>query len=159
MSATKIIKATISWTVTILLVALVVALIGIRLMGWHGFTVLTGSMLPNIAPGDVVLVSNEKPQVGDPATFVTEQGLVTHRVVEVTDSSYITAGDATGVRDEPHDPRNLVGKVEFVIPKLGWLGPQGPVWPWPLAITVGLLVMAISWPIFIKKYVPKHRKK
>jgi signal peptidase len=71
----------------------------------------TGSMQPSLAPGDgfvalpPALVGGVG--VGDVVTFRAEQlnggGLVTHRVVGVTDEGFITRGDANPVRDQAGD--------------------------------------------------------
>lgn len=54
----------------------------------------SGSMVPTLYPGDTVLLKKQKSYaVGDVITFNDSIGLVTHRIVEITDSGYKTKGD------------------------------------------------------------------
>ncbi len=102
-------------------------------LGWRPYTVLTGSMRPVIQPGDVVMdrpVKAINVKIGDVITFSDpsrEGALVTHRVrslkrlggrVEVE-----TRGDANNASERwtiaREDP---VGKVVYVLPKIGHVG-------------------------------------
>lgn len=96
----------------------------------RGLVVLTGSMEPAIAPGDVVLVEEspiEDVEVGDVVTFHPHEGVDrtnTHRVVEITEDRrgtiLTTQGDANDRPDPmPVDEDMLVGTVEHRIPLLG----------------------------------------
>jgi len=68
----------------------------------------TGSMSPTLEPGDgfvaVPTALDSNIEEGDVIVFEAEEidegGLVTHRVVEVTDQGYITRGDANPVTDQ-----------------------------------------------------------
>ena len=68
----------------------------------------TGSMSPTLEPGDgfvaVPTALDSSVEAGDVIVFDAEEiddgGLVTHRVVEVTDQGYITQGDANPVTDQ-----------------------------------------------------------
>jgi signal peptidase len=68
----------------------------------------TGSMQPTLDAGDgFIAVPNSlagAPEAGDVIVFRAEElqggGLVTHRVVEVTDQGYITKGDANNALDQ-----------------------------------------------------------
>lgn len=147
----KALRATISWLITVLLLAFICAVIVLKLSGWNALTVLSGSMEPNINRGDVVLVEPSKPKVGDVATFVEkDQSTTTHRVQKITRTAYITAGDATGTLDEPRNKKNLIGTVRFTVPLIGWLGPYSPFWPWPLAIAIAVIAMMIAWPLLTR---------
>jgi signal peptidase len=96
-------------TATVLAVALLaLALIGGR-MGYRAVFMTTGSMLPAIDPGDLVILRPVDPatiRVGDVITFRAPVGsheLVTHRVVAVSSSpggvSFRTKGDSNAVPD------------------------------------------------------------
>ena len=81
------------WSVfTTVVVALVVLcaifLMGSRIMGYRVYTVITGSMEPELSVGDMLYVKPVDPstiKVGDDITFVLNEDLVvaTHRVVRI----------------------------------------------------------------------------
>lgn len=94
------------------------------------YVVLTASMTPAIAPGDVVIVDTVPARtvsVGDVIVFEGQTGdaiPITHRViaVEQTDGqpAFRTKGDANEDADlTPVTPDRLVGRVVFTIPLIG----------------------------------------
>ena len=94
----------------------------------HSFVVLSGSMEPELAPGDVVIVEETEPETieeGDVITF--SQGgetPVTHRVIDVRDENGTTAfqtqGDANPEPDaELVTDSDLLGAVVVTIPLIG----------------------------------------
>lgn len=103
----------------------------------HSYVVTSGSMRPAIPAGSMVVVRDVPPRSiheGDVITFERDGPAastgtprrVSHRVVEVVESDgrlhFRTKGDAN---DEP-DPtlvpaQNVVGRVEFDIPYLGYI--------------------------------------
>ncbi|MFD1644430.1 signal peptidase I [Haloarchaeobius litoreus] len=95
----------------------------------HSFVVLSGSMEPEIAPGDVVIVderSTESIEEGDVITFVRGEGdkPVTHRVVGVEERGdttvFTTKGDANeDVDAQPIPAGNVIGEVTVTIPYIG----------------------------------------
>ncbi|WP_424017061.1 signal peptidase I [Halorientalis pallida] len=88
----------------------------------HGFVILSGSMEPDIAPGDVVIVDASAPVgVGDIVTFSEDSDVpVTHRIVAEEDGQWVTKGDANENRDaRPVPPENVLGKVVLTIPLIG----------------------------------------
>ena len=112
--------------IAVLAVCLVAA-IGARLAGVQAFSVLTGSMEPNIPQGSlVVTVPCEINDVheGDVVSFVLNEQLdvVTHRVVSVDrqEGMVTTRGDANNANDAPSLWGNVVGKVVFTVPGVGY---------------------------------------
>ena len=109
-----------------------------KVMGGDSFTVLSGSMEPTFAPGDVVVAKGiaesevcTDVSVGDIVTFFPKPNdptLITHRVVGKTIGSFddgtscrlITQGDANSSADEPISPEQVRGVFMFGVPKLGW---------------------------------------
>lgn len=100
------------------------------LFGTKPYVVLSGSMEPTIPTGAVVFskaASEYKP--GDIITFSqngNKKELVTHRLNEVTGKdgavTFKTKGDANKSVDSwTVDPKNVVGKVSFKIPFLGYI--------------------------------------
>lgn len=94
----------------------------------HAFVVLSGSMAPELDPGDVVFVDAVDPlglQVGDVVTYRAPHEpdvLVTHRVIEIlTDGDrvrYRTQGDAN------EDPDPFVVHPEMVVGTHAWTLPS-----------------------------------
>jgi len=116
------------------------------------YTVLSGSMEPEISPGDAVIVKSVDPadiERGDVITFLRtgESTPVTHRVVEVVgsegDLAFRTKGDANDNPDPtPVPAENVTGKVWVVLPYVGHVvmfanTPRG------MALLVGLPVVAL----------------
>ena len=96
--------------------------------------VLTGSMEPEIKPGDVVLIKRfvKEEEIyalaeNDVINFKRENITVTHRVIQVLQDengnfSFQTKGDNnTSPDDEMVLPGNINGRVERVVPKVGIL--------------------------------------
>jgi signal peptidase I len=96
-----------------------------RPFGFVGSTVVTGSMMPSIQPGDVALVQ-PIPQYGlgqvilFPNPAHPEQQTI-HRIVEIRpDGMLVTKGDANEVRDStPIDPATVIGVGRILVPGLG----------------------------------------
>ena len=98
------------------------------LAGYKGYCVLSASMQPKYSVGSMVYVRHADMQditTGDVITFyINEDTLVTHRVVgkESESGGFLTKGDANEVNDGGtvlYD--NIVGKVAFSIPLLGYV--------------------------------------
>lgn len=116
----------------LLLVAVVVpfVIVGVPQLigGDHSFVVMSGSMQPSIAPGDVVIVSSVPPSdiaEGDVITFADGHQLTTHEVVDVDTGDdgaplFHTKGTANEEVDRRPVPASaVVGRVGLVIP---WIG-------------------------------------
>ena len=97
--------------------------------GWRPYVIVSGSMAPQIRPGDVVcvdpsalarLVRGQVVVVHDP---VRPGRLLAHRVVEIrADGSLQTKGDANPVPDSTAVPAGAaVGVVRLVVPSIGRL--------------------------------------
>jgi signal peptidase I len=94
--------------------------------------ILTGSMEPALAPGDVVIelsADRKSPQVGDIVTYVGKRidgssvGTFTHRVIGFDEkNNLITQGDNNPTPDTQHPTKeDLVGVALFSIPMIGSL--------------------------------------
>lgn len=113
--------------------------------GYGAALVLTGSMEPTIMAEDMILVKEaETYEVGDIVVFQSGAMLVVHRVVEVTEDSLITQGDANNATDDPVAITDVKGIV------LGWIPGAGPIvrllkTPWvTIALILGAVFMAES---------------
>lgn len=102
------------------------------LFGFQSFAVLSGSMQPAIGTGDVVVVRTIAPldaKIGDVVTFRSPENpgkLVTHRATSIQASgetvTFVTKGDAnTGIERWSIAAGGTIGKVEYRIPKLGYV--------------------------------------
>ena len=90
--------------------------------GVHSFVVLTGSMEPEINPGDMVIVKKmEQYSVGDIIAFSTSGTIIVHRIYSFENSRVITKGDANNYADPWRiDQDKIIGKTMFIIPYLGY---------------------------------------
>lgn len=151
----------------ILLIAFL--LVGVRMFNVKPYTVLSGSMEPNYKVGSIVYVTKVDPfdlKEKDVITYVIGGGtVVTHRIVEViydneenpTQVSFRTKGDNNNSEDggEPIAARQVLGKVVFTVPLLGYIAnfvqnPPGRVMT--LGICVALLVLFFL-PDWLDKWI------
>jgi signal peptidase len=114
-----------------MVVALVLAAAVPAVFGGRTFTVMSGSMEPNVSTGDLVMTASISPgeaKTGDVVTFTDpEQNdrLLTHRVASAIDRdgdySFVTKGDANNTVERwtvPADGR--IGRVLYRVPKAGY---------------------------------------
>lgn len=97
-------------------------------VGWRPEVVLSGSMAPHVAPGDVVLVAstNHAVRPGQVILFVDPARpyrRLLHRVVSRNpDGTYVTRGDANPSADStPVPPGNVQGMARLRVPWIGLL--------------------------------------
>ena len=152
-----------------LAVLLAVALLGVRLIGFQVFAVLSGSMEPTYHVGSLIYVKDvdyTQLEVGVPITFMLDEDTVaTHRIVEVvpdeTDSSVLrfrTKGDANDAVDGSLvHYKNVIGTPVFTIPKLGYLADyiQNPPGIY-IAISAGAVLVLL---MFLPDLFSKDEKK
>ena len=99
-----------------------------KIMGGQIYTVISGSMEPEIPVGSLVYVEGIAPedvQVEDIIAFYggrDANAIITHRVVEnrIIMGEFITKGDANQTNDmNPVGYENLIGRVEWSVPQVG----------------------------------------
>lgn len=95
--------------------------------GYKSFMVLSGSMEPTINIADIIIAHQQDQYVkNDVVTFYGEERrIVTHRIFSVSQENnqnrYTTKGDANRSEDDGSILQSaIIGKVIFVIPKLGY---------------------------------------
>ena len=152
----------------VLAILLAVAFVGVRLFGLDVYTVLSGSMEPNIPVGSLIYVQDKNPadlKAGDVITYMaSEKTVVTHRIVEVVpdenDPSVLrfrTKGDANNTEDGGlvHS-NNILGKQVFHIPLLGYVSNyiQSPPGMY-VAIGVGAVILLLT---FVPDFFPSKKK-
>ncbi|HET7399318.1 MAG TPA: signal peptidase I [Intrasporangium sp.] len=126
----------VAWATTLALgvsaVAFLFLAVGPHVLGYQTATMLTGSMAPGIAPGDVVVSVPEAAEdvvVGDVLSYhipVEDHRVETHRVTRVTRDaggrvSIVTKGDANNGVDPwvATIEGDTVWKTRFVVPHVG----------------------------------------
>ena len=132
--AMKKLFSAVTTSLLIIVAVLAIMLAGVRLVGITPYTVLSGSMEPSIHVGSLIYTVKPDPkalEVGDVITYVIEGGtVVTHRIIEIvpdeSDASVLrfkTKGDNNNTADmgEPIHQNNILGKMLFTIPYLGYL--------------------------------------
>jgi signal peptidase len=122
----------------------------------HSYVVLSGSMEPVMAPGDVVIVDEvpaDSIAVGDVVTYSRDGGrsTTTHRVVgfvetDADGTTFRTKGDANPGQDLYLVRRSqVVGKVVYVIPYIGYVvGFAGTSVGQVLLVAVPLLLLVLN---------------
>ena len=82
--------------------------------------VLSGSMEPTLSVDDLVIVrAQDSYAVGDVVVYQSGHALVIHRIVQITDETVITRGDANNIEDAPIAPAEIKGRMVAVIPRAG----------------------------------------
>lgn len=151
----------ISTALVIVVVLLAVLLVGVRLVGFTPYTVLSGSMEPTYHVGSIIYVSKIQPtdlKLMDPVTYRSENGIVvTHRIIEILNPNdpeklaFRLKGDANEIPDGAPIPASaLLGKPLFSIPYLGYLSvfmkkPAG------LSVIVGICALAVLSSVLAEK--------
>ena len=92
-----------------------------NIFGYTFFEVATGSMADTIEIGDVVIVELTKDVIkNDIIVYKEEENFITHRLIEIDENGeFITKGDANNTEDKPVNETQVLGKVTYIIPKLG----------------------------------------
>lgn len=118
--------------------------------------VLTGSMEPEIKPGDYITVikkDKDSYKVGDVVTYLRttdsgEKEKVTHQIISIDGDQVITQGISSSNTnaDTPITKDDIIGKHIITIPKLGWVmkflsSTTG------IILIVGLILAVIFWEI------------
>lgn len=90
-------------------------------------SVASGSMIPNLYPGDLVFAIEPKNlSIGDiiiyqANCYALPKKDIIHRVVKFENGKIITKGDNNPVEDPcPVEKSQIKGKVIFAVPLLGW---------------------------------------
>ncbi|NJC24388.1 signal peptidase [Arthrobacter pigmenti] len=121
------------WSAFAMVMVVVAATVVIpRLMGAVPLAVLTSSMEPTMPPGTLVVSKPVDPAslaVGDVITFqpVSDNPmLITHRIVGQAHKadgalSFTTRGDNNGTEDEPIIEGQVMGKVIYSVPYVGYV--------------------------------------
>lgn len=110
----KILKNTIFYGLIVLQIFLIIISVTNKL-GVMSLEVLSGSMLPNLAVGDIVFVAKGTYNIGDIVTYEEDGYYTTHRIVQMDDMTYVTKGDANNTLDKAITSSQIAGKLSFVM--------------------------------------------
>jgi signal peptidase len=159
--------------VVAVIVVMAILLVGVRIVGIHPYTVLSGSMEPTYHVGSMIYVKKlpaSELGEGDPVTFYLSGSTVaTHRIVEVViDPNYPdvrlfrTQGDANDVPDANLlSPDKVIGKPLFTVPYLGYFSnyiQHQPGRSVALGCCTVLLLAVILPSIWVKKPKDEEQK-
>jgi len=115
------------WT-AIALIGLIAVWSSTGLLGFTPTIIASGSMQPSLNPGDITIVIAAPAatiKIGDIIQYQTADAPVIHRVIDTYTQGntlwFVTQGDANNAPDDPVNERNIMGKVVFTIPQLGWV--------------------------------------
>lgn len=153
-----------------LVLALILALLGVDLyvvqstvflrdampmpFGYGASVVLSGSMEPALAAGDLIIVHEEDTYaVGDAIVFRDGAGFTVHRLKSIDGEMFVTRGDANDTDDAPIRAADVKGKVVKCLKGAGNLvsAVRSPV---GIVVTLGLAVLLFEAP-----YLLRDRKK
>ena len=137
--------------VTALLAFGTMAVLPIVIPGYTSASITSGSMMPTLRIGDVVIAVDHGGADIAPGTIVVyedprKHDLVTHRVVSVNpDGSYITKGDVNGAPDpEPIPAANIKGTAQWIVPFVGLLRVWAAQGQWTLlVVTIAAIAVAL----------------
>ncbi|MBM6614326.1 signal peptidase I [Desemzia sp. RIT804] len=95
------------------------------LLGYKGYTVVSGSMEPVFSAGDFIFVKTtpiEEIETNDIVTFIRNEEFVTHRAVEISETGLVTKGDANNIADQGEvTEENYVGELALIVPYFGYV--------------------------------------
>ena len=152
-----------------LVVILAVLLVGVRLVGFQVFTVLSGSMEPTYHVGSLIYVKKVDPytiEAGQPITFMLDEDTIaTHRIIEVVPDEedptvlrFATQGDANDAPDGTLvHYKNVIGTPVFTIPKLGYVANyiQNPPGTYIAISGAAILLLLMFLPDLFSEDEPK----
>lgn len=94
----------------------------IKLFGNSFLIVTTGSMEPTINAGDLIIISEqENYKKGDIITYQDDENyMITHRIIDINDKTFVAKGDANNLVDEENSNSNIKGKVIYSSKFLGF---------------------------------------
>lgn len=115
---------------SVMVVAVLWFIVGV--FTYYPSAIVTGSMMPLIQPGDVVIIHKltsvaevKTLQVGDIIQFEREGLMINHRIIEIKEvdgqTLYCTKGDHNNVADTPLvEMEEIRGRIIQIVPKVGW---------------------------------------
>ena len=94
------------------------------IIGYRPLVVLSGSMEPILKVGGILYyqkINIEDYKKGDILAYATENHIISHRIVDITNDGFITKGDNNKVLDSKVNLNQVLGKgTNFSIPYIGY---------------------------------------
>ena len=91
-----------------------------KMFSYATAVVISGSMEDTISVGDYIIIKEQDDyKVDDIITYSEGNMIITHRLIEITDTGYITKGDNNNTVDNEISYAQIEGKVVAIIPKMG----------------------------------------
>lgn len=124
MSVPKLVTSFVIQLAFLAVALLLAAVLVPMLFGWKPMIITSGSMSPQLQPGDIVLIDSDSDRVyakNDVITFDRRGQTITHRVVDRhIDGTYVTQGDASRSRDQELVlPADISGRAKLLVPMVG----------------------------------------
>ncbi|MBE6541314.1 MAG: signal peptidase I [Ruminococcaceae bacterium] len=160
----------IAWLLVAVFVVFTLLLVGARFAGLSAYTVLSGSMEPEIMTGSLIYVrpvDTSSIVTGDIITFMLDENTVaTHRVIDVLADDgtlrFVTQGDTNPTPDaNPVHYKNVIGTPVFEIPLLGYAASfiSNPPGVYVTAIILAAIIIVIFLPDAIAAAVVARQNK
>lgn len=106
--------------------------------------VLSGSMEPALSVGDLIVIrEREQYENGDVIVYQNGSMPVVHRIVNISDETVTTCGDANNVNDDPFPVAAIKGEVVAALPRVGYA-------VWMLKSPVAVVVMLAAAVLLIE---------
>lgn len=85
------------------------------LLGYSCLKVISGSMSPDIMEGENIIIKKcNNYEIGDIITYLYNDEIITHRIVEIKNDLYYTKGDLNNTVDfNPIEYNQIYGKVIY----------------------------------------------
>ena len=146
-----------SWVIVGVVLLLVILLVGVKLLGLNVYSVLSGSMEPDIPTGSIIYVTSvdtDRLKAGDVITFKIPGGTATHRIIQLVPDQhqpdlvrFRTQGDSNEMPDGGLvDPSAVIGTPVASIPLLGYVATyiqQPPGSYVAIAVSIALIAAVI----------------
>lgn len=122
----RVIKTIVASTLLLALIGLGAGLAYVQANGGKLLSVQSGSMVPHINKGDLVIansVPSNQLATGDVITFISpanKNQTITHRIIAINGDNITTKGDANSVNDVPINKAAVIGKVGQTVPFVGF---------------------------------------
>lgn len=124
----------ISWIVTSI-ISIGIIWFSVGVFPIYPSVIATGSMEPEIKPGDIILVEKitdieeiNNLKINDVIQFHSDGILISHRIIEIKKDNvaggihFRTKGDNNSGPDaDLVQPQDIKGKIKYTVPKIGWL--------------------------------------
>lgn len=92
----------------------------VNIFGYSFFEVASGSMSPTLEIGDVIFVKlTNEIEENDIILYSEGNSFITHRLIKKEQDRLIAKGDANNSEDKPIKKEQVLGKVGFIVPRIG----------------------------------------